>query len=191
MEGDKTAGIECKVRNQGPGIKNYTPVDGNCEKRNGGALTVDSSTTEASVDDCAKNCRDYPTNYCPAFGYMGNPKACQTSSFTSDECQAKCDEDATCSAYQYNAGDKGICRLYFNPNMTSDGLASPDYNCMIKVLDQAQEEAAANAWYDDPWGNWVKVYLFELCKIFFGNVEAYLLKYVLKYGTQFLTGHDF
>jgi hypothetical protein len=75
--------------------------------------------------------------------------------------------------------------------MGSDTFANPYYTCFLRVLSVAEEIASDTAWYDDIWGNYIKVYLFELLKIFFGYSEAMLMKYSNKYLTQLLTGHNF
>ena len=63
--------------------------------------------------------------------------------------------------------------------MSSDNFSNPDYDCMVKIIEK--EVVAVKTWYDDYMKNWIIYYLFEVCKIFFGNIEAYLFKYFDKY----------
>ena len=106
-------------------------------------------------------------------------------------CQAECDKEPKCTAYEFQSPAGGKCRIFETANMTSDDVISADYDCMVRILDAVEEISADKAWYDDIWGNYVKVYLFELLKIFGGYIQASLLKYSNKYLMQLLTGHNF
>ena len=110
------------------------------------------------------------------------------ASTTDALCKQSCTDNYKCTGYEFHTDGTQLCQLFYGDPLTADGVTNVNYDCQIKY----DAVAVANAaWYADTWTNWVKVYLFELCKIYGGYLEAYILKFGLKYGMQFLTGHDF